>query len=112
MLLGLLIAVQNLPEGFNAYREMLPKNKKRSTKLIVIFVLMALLGPLFSLLGFYYLAQFPVIMSGIMLFAAGGILYSVFQDIAPQIRMENHWLPPLGGILGFLVGMIGFMFEG
>ena len=112
MLLGLLIAVQNLPEGFNAYREMLPKNKKRSTKLIVIFVLMALLGPLFSLLGFYYLAQFPVIMSGIMLFAAGGILYSVFQDIAPQIRMENHWLPPLGGILGFLVGMIGFMLEG
>ena len=73
---------------------------------------MALLGPLFSLLGFYYLAQFPVIMSGIMLFAAGGILYSVFQDIAPQIRMENHWLPPLGGILGFLVGMIGFMLEG
>jgi len=36
----------------------------------------------------------------------------VFQDIAPQIRMENHWLPPLGGILGFLVGMIGFMLEG
>ncbi|WP_334018957.1 ZIP family metal transporter [Alteromonas sp. S015] len=112
MLLGLLIAVQNLPEGFNAYREMLPKNKQRSTKLIVIFVLMALLGPLFSLLGFYYLAQFPVVMSGIMLFAAGGILYSVFQDIAPQIRMENHWLPPLGGILGFLVGLIGFMLEG
>ena len=112
MLLGLLIAVQNLPEGFNAYREMLPKNKQRSNKLIVIFVLMALLGPVFSLLGFYYLAQFPVVMSGIMLFAAGGILYSVFQDIAPQIRMENHWLPPLGGILGFLVGLVGFMLEG
>jgi ZIP family zinc transporter len=111
MLLGLLIAVQNLPEGFNAYREMLPKNKQRSNKLIFIFVLMALLGPLFSLLGFYYLAQFPVVMSGIMLFAAGGILYSVFQDIAPQIRMENHWLPPLGGILGFLVGLVGFMLE-
>jgi ZIP family zinc transporter len=105
MLLGLLIAVQNLPEGFNAYREMLPKNKQRSNKLIVIFVLMALLGPVFSLLGFYYLVQFPVVMSGVMLFAAGGILYSVFQDIAPQI-------PPLGGILGFLVGLVGFMLEG
>lgn len=112
LLLGVLIAVQNLPEGFNAYREMLPKNKRRSGKLIMLFALMALLGPLFSLLGFYYLAQFPVIMSGIMLFAAGGILYSVFQDIAPQIRMENHWLPPLGGILGFLVGIIGHMLEG
>ena len=112
LLLGVLIAVQNLPEGFNAYREMLPKNKQRSTKLIVIFALMALLGPLFSLVGFYYLSQFPVVMSGIMLFAAGGILYSVFQDIAPQIRMENHWLPPLGGILGFLVGIVGHMLEG
>lgn len=112
LLLGVLIAVQNLPEGFNAYREMLPKNKRRSNKLIILFALMALLGPLFSLIGFYYLAQFPVIMSGIMLFAAGGILYSVFQDIAPQIRMENHWLPPLGGILGFLVGIVGHMLEG
>jgi ZIP family zinc transporter len=112
LLLGVLIAVQNLPEGFNAYREMLPKNKRRSNKLIILFALMALLGPLFSLIGFYYLAQFPVFMSGIMLFAAGGILYSVFQDIAPQIRMENHWLPPLGGILGFLVGIVGHMLEG
>lgn len=112
MLLGLLIAVQNLPEGFNAYREMTPKNKQRSTKLIILFALMALLGPLFSLIGFYFLAQFPVITSAIMLFAAGGILYSVFQDIAPQIRMENHWLPPLGGIIGFLVGMLGYMLEG
>ncbi|MEQ3640666.1 MAG: divalent cation transporter [Alteromonas sp.] len=112
MLLGALIVVQNLPEGFNAYREMVPKNKKRSTKLICIFVLMAMLGPVFSLIGYFYLSQFPIITSGIMLFAAGGILYSVFQDIAPQIRMENHWLPPLGGILGFLVGIIGHMLEG
>ncbi len=112
MLLGLLITVQNLPEGFNAYREMMPKNKKRSGKLIGLFTFMALLGPLCSLIGFFCLAQFPVLVSGIMLFAAGGILYSVFQDIAPQIHMENHWLPPLGGILGFLVGMLGFMLEG
>jgi len=111
MLLGLLIAVQNLPEGFNAYREMLPKNKNRSTKLIFIFMLMSLLGPLMSLIGFYYLAQFPMIISGIMLFAAGGILYSVFQDIAPGIHMDNHWLPPFGAILGFLVGLVGYMLE-
>ena len=90
---------------------MLPKNKKRSNKLIITFVLMALLGPIFSLIGYFFLSQFPVITSGIMLFAAGGILYSVFQDIAPQIRIENHWLPPLGGILGFLVGVVGYMLE-
>ena len=43
--------------------------------------------------------------------SSGGILYSVFQDIAPGIRMENHWLPPLGAILGFLVGLVGAMLE-
>ena len=111
MLLGVLIAVQNLPEGFNAYRELLPKNKQRGGKLIWLFALMSLLGPIMSLIGFYYMADFPVIMSGIMLFSAGGILYSVFQDIAPQIRMDNHWLPPLGGILGFLVGLVGYMLQ-
>jgi len=111
MLLGILIAVQNLPEGFNAYREMLPKNKRRGAKLIWLFALMSLLGPIMSLIGFYYMADYLVIMSGIMLFSAGGILYSVFQDIAPQIRMDNHWLPPLGGILGFLVGIVGYMLQ-
>jgi ZIP family zinc transporter len=111
-LLGMLITVQNLPEGFNAYREMVHENKKRSTTLILLFTLMALLGPIMSLVGFFYLSHFPMFMSGVMLFAAGGILYSVFQDIAPQIRMENHWLPPLGGILGFLIGIIGYAIEG
>ena len=45
MLLGLLIAVQNLPEGFNAYREMLPREQAAHYELIIIFVLMALLAP-------------------------------------------------------------------
>lgn len=111
MLLGVLIAVQNLPEGFNAYREMLPPNKKRSTKLIALFTAMALLGPLCGLLGFFYLAHYPAISGAIMLFAAGGILYAVFQDIAPQIRMNKHWLPPMGGILGFLIGVVGHMLQ-
>lgn len=39
--------------------------------------------------------------------ASGGILYLVFQDIAPQARMRKHWLPALGAILGFAIGMLG-----
>ena len=42
-----------------------------------------------------------------MLFAAGGILYVVFQDIAPQAKLERHWSPPLGAVAGFLLGLIG-----
>jgi len=39
--------------------------------------------------------------------AGGGILYLVFQDIAPQSKMRRHWAPPLGAVLGFAVGMVG-----
>ena len=72
---------------------------------------MALLGPLCAGLGFFWLSQYPDVVSAIMMFAAGGILYSVLQDIAPQIRMESHWLPPMGGIVGFLIGVVGVMLE-
>jgi ZIP family zinc transporter len=47
-----------------------------------------------------------------MLFAAGGILYSVFQDLAPQARLARHWGPPLGAVLGFALGIAGHMLIG
>jgi ZIP family zinc transporter len=48
-------------------------------------------------------------LGGIMLFSAGGILYLIFQDVAPQSRLERHWGPALGAVLGFGVGMLGQM---
>lgn len=110
-LLGILIAVQNLPEGFNAYREMASSKASNPKALVLKFTTLALLGPLCAWAGYIWLSDYPAIIGGVMLFAAGGILYSVFQDMAPQIRMENKWLPPLGAIAGFLIGMIGFMLE-
>ncbi len=59
--------------------------------------LMALLGPVAGALGYFLLSDAPPsVVSGIMLFAAGGgILYIIFQDIAPQVRLKNtgrhHW---------------------
>jgi ZIP family zinc transporter len=44
-----------------------------------------------------------------MLFAAGGILYLTFQDIAPQVVLKNSRLPALGAIAGFALGLIGYM---
>ena len=43
------------------------------------------------------------------MFAAGGILYLTFQDIAPQARLEHHWAPPLGAVLGFALALVGEM---
>ena len=32
-----------------------------------------------------------------------------FQDIAPQARLERHWAPPLGAVLGFALALLAHM---
>lgn len=108
-LLAGLIALQNLPEGFSAYRELSASADYRPKKIIVMFTLMALLGPIAAVSGFLWLSQSPQIIAAVMLFASGGILYSIFQDLAPQVKLEKHWAPPMGAIFGFTLGMLGLM---
>jgi len=106
ILLALFIAVQNLPEGFNAYRE-LKENTGRTAMILWQMFFVSLLGPAAALSGFFFLQDLPDITAGIMVFAGGGILYLVFQDIAPQATYRRHWTPALGAVLGFIVGMLG-----
>ncbi|RMJ04183.1 ZIP Zinc transporter [Marinobacter litoralis] len=109
VLLAGIIALQNLPEGFNSYRELAQSTHYRGLKIVGIFALMAVLGPAAGAAGYFLLSDSHQLVSGIMLFAAGGILYIIFQDIAPQSRLEKHWGPPLGAVAGFLLGLIGSM---
>jgi len=103
---AILIGLQNLPEGFNTYRE-ITNSGGSGKKVILSLAALSLLGPVFGLLGYYYLGHQPEILSVIMLFASGGILYLVFQDIAPQAKLEKTWRPALGAVLGFLLGLVG-----
>jgi len=105
VLLAVLIGAQNLPEGFNAYREMTASGN-RPAKVIRVMFLLSFSGILAVLLGRFVLQPYPSLVAGVMSFAAGGILYLVFQDIAPMTKMRRHWTPPLGACLGFAVGMI------
>lgn len=107
LLLAILIGMQNLPEGFNAYRELVGQLKPR--RVILVFCVFALFGPVAGLLGFFFLAGFPTLVAILMLSSAGGILYLIFQDIAPQASLKRHWSPPLGAVAGFLLGLIGHM---
>lgn len=109
LLLAGLIALQNLPEGFNAYHELSDGHRYSRKTIIGLFVLMAFLGPVAGVTGYLWLGDALVVVSAIMLFSAGGILYSIFQDIAPQVKLEKHYAPPLGAILGFVLGLVGFM---
>ena len=106
LLLALFIGAQNLPEGFNAYRE-LTRAGSTARSALVALLLTSLLGPLGAGAGYLLLQDRMELTATIMAFSAGGILYLVFQDIAPQARMRRHWTPALGAVLGFAVGMAG-----
>ncbi len=111
ILLAFLIAVQNLPEGFNSFREIKSSSSYKSIKIIGFFVLLSFLGPLSAYLGATALAGEAAILGVLMLASSGGILYLTFQDIAPQAKLEKHWAPSVGAVLGFAVGLAGHMFT-
>lgn len=106
ILLAMFIGAQNLPEGFNAYREILASGRK-SRSILTILSFISLLGPICACLGYFFLQDNKPLTAGIMCFAGGGILFLIFQDIAPKSTMRRHWTPPLGAVLGFTIGMIG-----
>jgi len=105
--LALLIGLQNLPEGFNAYRELNSVQHTKPKRTLMLMCALVPLGPLVGTIGWMYGADHSVFLGGIMLFSSGGILYLLFQDIAPQSHLDRHWAPALGAVLGFGVGMLG-----
>lgn len=107
ILLAGLIAIQNLPEGFNAFRELKSSGSFSARRIIGFFILLSLCGPISGIVGFFFLVDYPLLVDGIMIFAAGGILYIIFQDIAPQAKLKNRWAPAMGAIMGFLLGLLG-----
>lgn len=109
ILIAALIAIQNLPEGFNSFREMTSSGRISAKLVLIAFSLMALLGPVSGMAGYFVLAKHPLFLGALMLFASGGILYLVFQDIAPGARVEERWSPALGAVAGFMLGLIGDM---
>jgi ZIP family zinc transporter len=111
VLLALLIGLQNVPEGFNAYRELKALNRNSKKTMTVMCALVGL-GPIAGLSGYFVLSQHPAVLSAIMLFASGGILYLIFQDIAPQSRMQRHWGPPLGAVFGICLALFSNMLIG
>lgn len=107
-LLAGLIALQNMPEGFAAYHEMQETTGSRG-RLLMMFVAVSAVGPLGALLGFAWLSSSEFILAMILLFCSGGIVYLIFEDIAPQAHDERHGFPAVGAISGFLLGLLGTM---
>ncbi len=106
ILLAAFIGAQNLPEGFNSFREIAAVGARPRAALAALLAA-SLLGPLAACTGYFLLQDQAKLTAGIMAFAGGGIMYLVFQDIAPQSKMRRHWIPALGAVLGFAVGLLG-----
>jgi len=107
VLLACLIALQNVPEGFNAWREMAGDSNR--PKLKWIFLGVVPVGPIAALIGLYGLDGMPEFLGAVMLFSAGGILYLIFEDVAPQVPLQHAWAPPMGAVLGFMLGLAGHL---
>lgn len=106
LLLALYIGMQNLPESFNAYIELKHFNHSSRISLTILFLL-SFSGVIAALMGYFLLRDKISIIAGLMAFSGGGIVFLMFQDIAPLSKIKNSWIPAIGASLGFLVGIIG-----
>lgn len=106
ILLAIFIGLQNLPESFNSFQDLKSTGFSNKKSLIVLFFL-SFSGIIGAVIGFIFLKDLPQVTAFLMVFASGGILYLIFQDIAPNVQLKKSWLPALGANLGFLIGMIG-----
>ncbi len=105
-LLAVFIGLQNFPEAFNAFRDVV-ESGFTVRKACVIFFLLSFFGVIGAVTGYLLLGDYPGVTAHLMIFASGGILYLLIQDIIPESKMEKNYLISLGATLGFLVGIVG-----
>ncbi len=107
-LLAVFIGLQNLPESFNSFRDLV-QNGFSVKKTLTIFFILSFFGVFSALAGHFLLSDHPNLTAHLMIFASGGILYLLIQDIIPESKLDKNYLTPLGATLGFLIGIIGEM---
>jgi ZIP family zinc transporter len=113
LFLTIIIIAQNLPEGFNAYREIRQSHAGFLRKHVLqIMSGCIVIGPVSALAGYSLFTLDNLILGSIMTFCAGGILYLVFEDVAPDAHQAGDRKPAFGAVIGFSVALIGFGLTG
>ncbi len=106
LLLAVFIGLQNLPEAFNSFRDLVQSGFS-VRKTLILFFFLSFFGIVGALIGHYVLRDYPDLTAHLMIFASGGILYLLIQNIIPESKLEKSYLTSLGAIFGFLVGIVG-----
>lgn len=113
LFLTAIIIAQNLPEGFNAYREMRHSHAEFLKKHVLqIMAGCIAVGPVAALAGYSLFSLDNMILGSVMTFCAGGILYLVFEDVAPDAHRKGDRRPAFGAVIGFSVALVGFGLTG
>lgn len=105
-LLALLIGIQNLPEGFNAWRELRVGSAMTERRQMSLFFALAALGPVAVYAGGMLLADLPELTATLMMAAAGGIMFLMFDDIIVEAHLENRQSPSLAALAGFSLAVL------
>ena len=105
-LLAVFIGLQNLPEAFNSFRDLVQSGFTVKYTLVIFFFL-SFFGIIGALTGHLLLSNYAELTASLMSFASGGILYLLIQDIIPESKVKKNYWASLGATLGFLVGIIG-----
>jgi len=105
LLLAVFIGIQNFPEGYNSYYDLTKQLSRRKT-LLLMFVL-SFVGIIAAFIGEQFLVNHDRIVAALMMFSSSGIIYLIFQDIAPMSKRVGDYIPATGACIGFLLGMIG-----
>lgn len=106
ILLSIFIGLQNLPEAFNAFSD-LKISGYSPRHILIIFFFLSFFGIIGAVLGQTFLSQSEDITAHLMVFASGGILYLLFEDIIPESKLNHSFTTPIWATLGFLIGIIG-----
>lgn len=105
--IGLLIGIQNVPEGIASFREMVSgktafANSKKALEAIgIVSVIPIVMG----LIGLFFLQETgEITIAALLAISAGGIFYMLFYDMIPKAHKDRKWLPTFGSVLGFIIG--------
>ncbi|GGE32599.1 divalent cation transporter [Marinicauda pacifica] len=110
--IALMITLQNLPEGFNAYHGMDEPTRTRARLLLLVFAGLVVFGPLAAWFGQAVLAENTGLLGVILLFSAGGVTFLTVQDVIPESHLDTRRAPALGAVAGFALGLAGDLYLG
>ena len=108
LVIAVIVGLQNLPDGFDAYNDICQSHEDfLRHHVLLVMALAIVMGPLAGLAGLALFETGGIGLALVVAFGAGGIVYLVFEDVAPEARVEGEWKPAYGAVAGFAVALVG-----